>query len=58
MVRISSGYEPAAHVATLRMAFQAPNRFHQALPKEATMSIIWDSGTSLEGQGHVLWAML
>jgi hypothetical protein len=58
MVRIGFGYEPAAYVATLRMALQASNRFHQASPKEATMSIIWDSGTSLEGQGHVLWAML
>jgi hypothetical protein len=47
MARIGLGFEPAGNAATLRMALQAPQRFRGVLPKEAKMSIIWDSGASI-----------
>jgi hypothetical protein len=31
----------------LRMAMQAPSRFHNTMPKESTFPIIWDSGASV-----------
>jgi hypothetical protein len=47
MARIGLGFEPAGSAATLRMALQSPQRFQGVLPKEAKMSIIWDSGASI-----------
>jgi hypothetical protein len=47
MARINLGLSPVDNAATLRMALQAPHCFRQAFPKEAMMSIIWDSGASL-----------
>jgi hypothetical protein len=44
MAGINLGLAPVDNAATLRMALQAPHCFRHAFPKEALMSIIWDSG--------------
>jgi hypothetical protein len=50
-----------------RMALQAPAKFRNAMKKESTFSIIWDSGASIstspkglsiQGQAHVMWTVL